>query len=41
MKYLLTLLLAHASNLERRADVTTGTLSRIGIPTDLLWGRKP
>ena len=38
MKYPLTPLLAHASNLERRTDETTSTLSRIGIPTDLLWG---
>jgi hypothetical protein len=40
MKYLLTPLLAHTSNLERRTDLTTRTLSRTGVPVDLLWGRK-
>jgi hypothetical protein len=33
MKYLLTPLLAHASNLEKPTDVTTSALSRIAIPT--------
>jgi P2-related tail formation protein len=39
MKYLLTALPPHAGNLEKADGRTTSTLSRIGIPTDLLWER--